>query len=102
MPDGQLTFTSPRLKTPRAAALAGGTLAAHAVEPSRLIDSGVYTFARAVMYRITNVDAIKMAGVFMISLDTIWVRRGSCRAGLRLLPTGWCCWSSSALACGSR
>ena len=58
------------------AALAGGTLAAHAVESSRLIDSGVYTFARAVMYRISNVYAIKMAGVFMISLGTIWVRTG--------------------------
>ena len=34
--------------------------AAHAVESSRLIDSGVYTFARAVMYRITNVYAIKV------------------------------------------
>jgi hypothetical protein len=56
------------------AALAGGTLAAHAVESSRLLDSGVYTFARAVMFRITNVYAIKMAGVFMISLGTIWVR----------------------------
>jgi hypothetical protein len=56
------------------AALAGGTLIAHAVESGRLIDSGVYTFARAVMYRITNVYAIKMAGVFMISLGTIWLR----------------------------
>jgi hypothetical protein len=56
------------------AALAGGTLAAYAVESSRLIDSGVYTFARTVMYRITNVYGIKMAGVFMISLGTIWVR----------------------------
>ena len=26
------------------------------------------------MYRITNVYGIKMAGVFMISLGTIWVR----------------------------
>jgi hypothetical protein len=56
------------------AALAGGTLAAYAVESSRLIDSGVYTFARTLMYRITNIYGIKMAGVFMISLGTIWVR----------------------------
>jgi hypothetical protein len=56
------------------AAVAGGTLIAYAVESSRMIDSGVYTFSRAVMYRITNVYAIKMAGVFMISLGTIWVR----------------------------
>ena len=26
------------------------------------------------MYRVTNVYAVKMAGVFMISLATIWVR----------------------------
>ena len=56
------------------AAIVGGTLATYAVEPRRLIDSGVYTFARTVIYRITNVYAIKMAGVFMISLGTIWVR----------------------------
>jgi hypothetical protein len=34
----------------------------------------MYTLIRAVMYRVTNVYAIKMAGVFMISLATIWVR----------------------------
>jgi hypothetical protein len=76
MPDGQLTLTSQKLKTPRAAALAGGILAAYAVKSSRLMDSGVYTFARTVMYRITNVYAVKMAGVFMISLGTVWVRTG--------------------------
>ena len=56
------------------AALVGGILAAYAVESSRLIGSVVYTFARTVIYLITNVYAIKMAGVFMISLGTIWVR----------------------------
>lgn len=56
------------------AALAGGALATYAVEPSRLIDSGVYTFVREATYRINNVFAVKMAGVFMISLGTIWVR----------------------------
>jgi hypothetical protein len=56
-----------------AAALAGGILTTYAAESSRLIDSNVYTFARMVMYRITNVYAIKMAAVFMISLGTIWV-----------------------------
>ena len=56
------------------AALAGGVLATYAVEPGRLIDSGVYLFVRAVTYRITSVYAVKIAGVFMISLGTIWVR----------------------------
>ena len=56
------------------AALAGGILATYALEHSKFIDSGMYTLIRTVMYRITNVYAIKMAGVFMISLATIWVR----------------------------
>ena len=68
------------------AAIVGGTLATYAVEPRRLIDSGVYTFARTVIYRITNVYAIKMAGVFMISLGTIWVRTRLCRAGWHYSP----------------
>src|SRR5437870_197573 len=37
------------------AALAGGVLATYALEPSKLIDSGMYTLVRTVMYRITNV-----------------------------------------------
>jgi hypothetical protein len=74
------------------AALAGGILAAHAAGDSRLIDSGVYTFAREVTYRITNVYAIKMAAVFMISLGTIWVRT-------RVMPR-WLAFLTYALALG--
>ena len=32
------------------------------------------TFGRAIMYTITNVYGVRMAGVFMISLGTIWIR----------------------------
>jgi hypothetical protein len=53
------------------AALAGGMLAAHAIAAERLIESGSYTVLRAVMLRITSTYAVKMAGVFMISLATI-------------------------------
>lgn len=74
MRDTQPTLTDARLKTPRAAALAGGILAAHVVEASRLIDSGLYTLLRAVMLRISSSYAVKMAGVFMISLATISMR----------------------------
>ena len=74
------------------AALAGGVLAAYALEPSKLINSGVYTLVRTVMYRITNVYAIKMAGVFMISLATIWVRT-------RLMPR-WLAFLTYVLAVG--
>ena len=64
------------------AALAGGLLASYALEPEKLIESGVYSFGRAVMWRITNIYAIRMAGVFMISLGTIWLRTG-------LMPRRW-------------
>ncbi len=74
------------------AALAGGVIATYAIEPSRLIDSGVYTVVREVTYRITNVYAVKMAGVFMISLGTIWVRT-------RLMPR-WLAFLTYALALG--
>jgi hypothetical protein len=72
------------------AALAGGVLATYALESRKLIDSGVYTLVRTVMYRITNVYAVKMAGVFMISLGTIWVRT-------RLMPR-WLAFLTYALA----
>ena len=35
------------------------------VIPGKLMDSGIYTFARSVAYQITNVYAVSMAGVFM-------------------------------------
>jgi len=56
------------------AALAGGALASYAINPGKLIDSGTYTLVRAVMFRVANVYAFRMASVFMISLGTIWVR----------------------------
>jgi hypothetical protein len=57
-----------------AAAMAGSLLSSYAIIPAQLIDSGMYTFSRALMWRITNVYALRMAGVFMISLGTISVR----------------------------
>lgn len=56
------------------AAVAGGLLSGYALDPIAMSDSGVTTFARMVIYTITNVYAIRMAGVFMLSLGTIWVR----------------------------
>jgi hypothetical protein len=63
------------------AALAGGLLASYALIPDTLLASGLYTFSRAVMWRISNIYAIRMAGVFMISLGTISVRT-------RIMPRG--------------
>ncbi len=56
------------------AAIAGGILTSYAIETDILMSSGVYTFGRAIMYTITNVYGIRMAGVFMISLGSIWIR----------------------------
>ena len=57
-----------------AAAIAGGIVASYAIAADQLIDSGVVIFGRAVMYTIMNVYAVRMAGVFMISLGTIWIQ----------------------------
>src|SRR6266699_2551461 len=56
------------------AAVAGGILASYAIAADTLTKCGVIIFGRAIMYTITNVYAIRMAGVFMISLGTIWIR----------------------------
>ena len=56
------------------AAVAGGTISSYALAPTAMEESGIITFGRSVIYTITNVYAIRMAGVFMLSLGTIWVR----------------------------
>jgi len=64
------------------AALAGGMLLSYTIEKSLLISSGLYIYSRAVMYNVVNIYAIRMAGVFMMSLGTIWLRTG-------LMHRGW-------------
>jgi hypothetical protein len=56
------------------AALAGGLLATYAMAPAQMIDSGVYTFGRQIVYQVTNVYSMRMAAVFMLSLGMVWVR----------------------------
>jgi hypothetical protein len=56
------------------AAIAGGILSSYSIEADTLVKSGVITFGRAIMYSITNVYGVRMAGVFMVSLATIWMR----------------------------
>jgi hypothetical protein len=56
------------------AAIAGGLLAVSAVDPDLLLESGMLVFGRAVIYKFNNVYAIRMAGMFMFVLGTIWVR----------------------------
>jgi hypothetical protein len=64
------------------AAVAGGLLGSYAVESTTIVESGVFSFGREMMFDILNVYAIRMAGVFMISLGTIWLRTG-------LMVRGW-------------
>lgn len=59
-----------------AAGVAGGLLASYAVNSDTLMGSDTYTFGRVVMYQISNIYGVRMAGVFMMSLGTIWVRTG--------------------------
>jgi hypothetical protein len=63
-------------------ALEGGILSSYEIKQSVLIESGVFTFVCAVMFQVTNIYAIRMAGVFMICLATIWLRTG-------LMHRGW-------------
>jgi hypothetical protein len=56
-------------------AIAGGILgAAQQLDAASAFE--VTTFARAEMLEITNVYALRMAGGFMISLGTVWLRTG--------------------------
>lgn len=55
------------------AGLAGALLANSAVNPG-LVRSSIYTFVRLAVYQINNIYALKMSGVFMISLGTIWLQ----------------------------
>ena len=106
----KVTLTHQRLRTPllflarmfMVAAMAGGILASYAIAANQLIDSGVLVFGRAVIYTIGNVYAIRMAGVFMISLGTIWNQTRVMARRLCFSPTPWrcCCSSVSISRCG--
>ena len=47
-----------------------------------MVESGVFVYGREVLFQVINVYAIRMAGVFMLSLGTIWLRTG-------LMHRGW-------------
>ena len=73
-----------------AAAVAGATLIALEAAPNPMIESGAYIFGRAIIARIMNVYALKMAAVFMISTATLGIRT-------RILPR-WIALPGYALA----
>jgi hypothetical protein len=58
-------------------ALVGGILATVGSEVSQTGQREIAAFARAVMLQVTNVYALRMAAVFMISLSTTWHRSGT-------------------------
>ncbi len=64
------------------AAMAAGLLSSYTIHKEALLESGVYTYSRIVVSNVINIYAIRMAGVFMISLGTIWLRTG-------LMHRGW-------------
>jgi hypothetical protein len=71
-------------------ATAGGVIATYGSTPGQLMDDNTYGFGRAMTYELTNTYAIKMAGVFMISTCTVFLR-------LRLMPR-WMAFLGYALA----
>ena len=71
-------------------AIAGGILIAYRAAPTELMNSSTYAFARAATYVIMYTYATKMAGVFMVSTCTLFVRT-------RVMPR-WMAWLGYALA----
>jgi hypothetical protein len=67
------------------AALAGGLLSSYTVAPDTITASGVFSYGREVMFQVINIYAIRMAGVFMITLGTIWLRSGVMHRGWAFL-----------------
>jgi hypothetical protein len=58
-------------------AVTGALILAYEAARGKLMDSGTYTFARALAYELVNVYALRMAGVFMISTCTLAIRIGT-------------------------
>ena len=73
-----------------AMAIVGGLVAGYRLNPGITLDSQVIYFSRAMMIQLSNVYALRMAGVTMISLGTIWLRTG--------LAPRWLVWVTYTLA----
>jgi len=57
-------------------AIIGGILSSYRLGPDETLHEDVIYFGRAIMLQISNIYALRMAGVSMISLGTIWLRTG--------------------------
>ena len=58
------------------AGTAGGLISMYGIFPGLIIQSGIYTYGRIVVYEIMQVYTMRMAGVFMISTCTLSLRTG--------------------------
>jgi hypothetical protein len=58
------------------AAIAGGIVATAPLIADEQSRSEIATFGRSVMLQVSNVYALRMAGVLLISLATMWLRTG--------------------------
>jgi hypothetical protein len=58
------------------AAMVGGFIIAYEADPGRLLGSTTFTSARAIVYEIMNVYAMKMAGLFTVATSTLALRTG--------------------------
>ena len=58
------------------AAIAGGIVATAPLITDEQSRSEIATFGRSVMLQVSNVYALRMAGVLLISLATMWLRTG--------------------------
>jgi hypothetical protein len=67
------------------AALAAGLLSVSAIESGVLGQSGVMIYGSMVVHNIFAIYAVRMAGIFMISLATIWLRTGVMHRGWAVL-----------------
>lgn len=66
-------------------AIAGGILATYHIITGETPDYTVIYFGRALMLQISNVYALRMAGVTMLSLATIWLRTDLMPRGLAVV-----------------
>lgn len=57
-----------------AMAIAGALVASASLTPSEAVHKDVVLFGRALMFQISNVYALRMAAVLMMSLGTMWFR----------------------------
>ena len=59
-----------------ACAVAGGIIASVPLIADEESRDAMSSFGRAVMLHVTNIYALRMAGVFLVSLATLWLRTG--------------------------